>query len=318
MNNENENENEIAKNYPDDLIDIKEIINTVWHDKWIVIFSTIIFLIIATVYSYSLQNIYQSKALLSPVGEQNAMNEAVRGYSGLASLAGINIPSSSNSANSTKALKKINSLSFFKNNIFPNIFLPDLMAIKSWDKRTNSNVYDNNIFDISSGNWVRDFKYPQTQIPSVQEAYKIFLKDHIKIIESNDTGFVTISIAHKSPFIAKAWTDLVVNEINNFYRVKDKSEAIAATEYLNKQISQTSLTEVKQVIASLLQQKTQQLTLIEVSDSYVFEYIDSPVVMEEKHEPNRIILILLISIAGSFLGIVIIFIRRYQLVSSNI
>ena len=75
---------------------------------------------------------------------------------------------------------------------------------------------DNNIFDISSGNWVRDFKYPQTQIPSVQEAYKIFLKDHIKIIESNDTGFVTISIAHKSPFIAKAWTDLVVNEINNW------------------------------------------------------------------------------------------------------
>ena len=55
---------------------------------------------------------------------------------GLASLAGINLPTSSG-GNSAKALQKVGTLSFFKDNILPNIFLPDLMAAKSWDADSN-------------------------------------------------------------------------------------------------------------------------------------------------------------------------------------
>ena len=41
-------------------------------------------------------------------------------------------------------------------------------------------------------------------------------------------------------------------------------------------MSQTSFAQIRQVIAQLLQQKIQQLTLIEVRDFYVFDYIDPP------------------------------------------
>ena len=44
-------------------------------------------------------------------------------------------------------------------------------------------------------------------------------KDFKKILEFNqdfDTGFVTISVKHKSPYIAKEWTNLIVNQINDF------------------------------------------------------------------------------------------------------
>ena len=52
-------------------------------------------------------------------------------------------------------------------------------------------------------------------------------------------------------------------------------------------MAQTSFSEIKLVIAQLLQQKMQQLTLIEASDFYVFEYIDPPAAMENKSEPSR-------------------------------
>ena len=64
------------------------------------------------------------------------------------------------------------------------------------------------------------------------------------------------------------------------------------------QIAKTNLAEVKQVLASLLQQEIQKLTLIQASEFYVYEYIDPPVVMEYKSEPKRA----LICILGLLLG----------------
>ena len=37
----------------------------------------------------------------------------------------------------------------------------------------------------------------------------------MEVVQSQKTGFVTISFKHQSPYIAKEWTELVVNEINN-------------------------------------------------------------------------------------------------------
>ena len=112
-------------------------------------------------------------------------------------------------------------------------------------------------------------------------------RQHLRLSENEDTGFVSISIRHQSPFVAKTWTELVVKELNNYFRTKDKKEAEIAADFLKKQIAQTSFTEIKQVVAELLQGRTQQLTLIEVSNFYVFDYIDPPVVMENKSEPKR-------------------------------
>ena len=84
---------------------------------------------------------------------------------------------------------------------------------------------------------------------------------------------------------------MIVEEINSFYRQKDKEEAEAAIVYLNNQIARTSLSEIKQVTASVLQKEIQKLTLIEARSDYVFEYIYPPSVMEQKSEPSRSILV---------------------------
>jgi len=72
----------------------------------------------------------------------------------------------------------------------------------------------------------------------------------------------------------------------------------------------TALSEVKQVLAQLLQEETKKLSLIEANQYYVFEYIDPPAVMEVKSQPNRPLISILSAIFGGILSILFVFIRH--------
>ena len=283
-----------------DEIDIKSLLKTILASKRLIIASTVSFAIIALIYSLTLTNIYQSTALLSPVGDQSNSSQSLNNLGGLASFAGINI-SSTSGGNSTKAITKITTLSFFEENILPNIFLPDLMAVRTWDEDSNSVIY-NSSYNVQTGKW--------NNIPHPQKSYKAF-KGKLQVSEDYETKFLTISVKHESPHIAKEWTELVVNQINDSFRAKDKREAESAMNFLNTQMALTSYTEIKQVVAQILKQKMQQLTLIEANEFYVFSYLDQPAVARNKIEPSRSSICILGTLLGFMLGVLIVLVRGH-------
>ena len=299
--------------YFDDEIDIKILLNILMQGKKTIILITAFFSILGVIVSLLLPNIYESKAILVPVKQSSSISKSLQSYSGLAGFAGISLPSVGSESNSATAIVKLGSLSFFENNFLPNIFLPNLMALKSWNSKTNTIFYDESIYDYNSNLWVRDFTYPQKQIPSPQEGYKAFINNYYSLTEDKKTGFITLSITHISPNIAKKWAELLVYEVNNFYRQKDQSESIRAINYLNEQITLNSLTEVREVIASLLQEEMQKLALIEAKESYVFEFIDPPAAMEKKIKPQRAIICILSAFFGGILSIFMVLVRHYAL-----
>lgn len=287
----------------DEEINLLELIQVLWKGKITIISLTAFASIFAVVYSLSLPNIYESRALLAPVDSSSSISGTLGSYRGLAGFTGINLPSSGSNANSEKAMQTIKSLSFFEKNILTNIFLPDLMALESWSSDTNIVNYDERIYKKSTNSWVDE--------PSVQQAYKEFENKHLSIREDKNSDFITISIKHQSPFLAKQWAELVINEVNEFYRQKDKEESEKAVSYLNQQISMTGSSEIKQVLAELVQEETKKLTLIDANQFYVFEYLDPPAVMEKKSEPNRANICIMIAFLGGILSILLVFIRHY-------
>lgn len=283
-----------------DEIDLKALFKRILNGKRLIIASTVLFSIIAVIYSLTLSNIYQSTALLSPVGEQSSSSQSLNNIGGLASLAGISI-SSASGLNSTKAITKITTLSFFEENILPNIFLPDLMAVRTWDEENNSVIYDSS-YNVQTGKW--------NEIPHPQKSFKAF-KDRLQVSQDYDTKFLTISFKHESPHIAKEWTELVVNQINDSFRARDKLEAESAMNFLYTQMALTSYTEIKEVVAQVLKQKMQQLALIEANEFYVFSYLDQPAVAKEKIEPSRSSISILGALFGFMLGVLIVLVRGY-------
>ena len=295
--------------YPNDFdgeINLTELFYVIWDGKWIITSLTVFASTVGVIYSLLLPNIYESKTLLAPVSPSSSITGALRNYSGLAGLAGITLPSSVDEGNSIEAIQKISSLSFFENNILPNIFLPDLMAVKSWNSKANTLFYNESIYNVKNGSWIGG----STKIPSAQQSFEVF-KTHFALSEDRISGFVTLSIKHQSPFVAKQWAKLVVDEINNFYRQKDKSESEKAANYLNQQISLTGLSEIKEVLAQLLQEETKKLTLIEANKSYVFDFVDPPAVMEKKSEPKRALISILSFLLGGMISILLVLIRHY-------
>ena len=295
----------------DHAIDLRELFNVLMRGKWIIVNLTAFATIIGFIYSLQLPNIYESKSLLAPVNSSSNISRSLGGYSSFAGLAGINLPSGDNLDNSAKAIRKISSLSFFENHIFVNINLPDLMAVKFWNPKTNELVYDEDIYDINKDIWIKDYSDIKQQMPSAQKSFRVFKNKHLSLIEDKKSGFITLSIKHQSPYVAKQWAELVVNEINSFYRKKDKSESELAVNYLNQQISMTSLSEIQQVLAQLLQEEIKKLTLTEANQFYVFEYINPPAVMEKRIEPNRSLIWILSTLFGGMLSIILVLIRYY-------
>ena len=286
------NTNPKKSSFTEDEIDIKKFLQILWHGKIFIVALTSVFSITAVIYSLILPNVYQSNGLLTPVDESSS-SQAFGNIGGLASLAGIDI-SSGSGGNVAKSLQKARTFSFFKDNILPNIFLPDLMAMKSWDDENNTIIYDETMFNQETQTW--------SNLPSNQKSHKFFL-NITNLKQNNNTGFITVSVKHRSPYIARAWTELIVEQLNDFYRTKDKLEAQLAIDFLHTQMLQTRHTEI--------QQKMQQLTLIEANKFYVFSYLDSPLVMEEKIEPNRKSISILGAVLGGLLGILIILIQHY-------
>ena len=295
----------------DDEIDLRELFYVLLEGKWIIVSLTAFVSIIGVIYSLLLPNIYESKAMLVPVNSSSGISGALGSYSGIAGLAGISLLPGGDENNSAKAIQKISSLSFFENNILANIHLPDLMAAKSWNSKKNTLAFDESIYDTDNNTWIRDFSYPQQQIPSAQESFRVFITEHLSLSEDKKSGFITLSIKHQSPFVAKQWAELVVSEVNAFYRQKDKLESEKAVSYLNQQISMTGLSEIKQVLAQLLQEETKKLTLVEANQFYVFDYIDPPAIMEKKSAPKRAVICIIIAIIGGMLSIFLVLIRHY-------
>lgn len=293
----------------DDLLDLREFFQALISSKWIIISCIAFFGIIGVIYSLLLPNVYESRALLAPTST-SSQSSLIQNYGSLANLAGIDINEESDS-NSIQALEKLKTLSFFHDSFLPNIYLPDLVAYKSWNSSTNSSEYNEKIYDKSNDSWKIGNGSSGDLSPSVQRSFDIFITNHLSIDVDRKTNFVTIKIKHQSPYVANKWTEIAINQINSFYREKDRNEAEKASEYLNGLLAKTNLAEIKQVIAKLLQQETQKLTLIQANDFYVFEYIDPPAVMEKKSYPNRIIIWLLGIIMGGCIGVIIAITKHY-------
>ena len=293
-----------------DEIDLYELFIIAWNKKFFIVSLTSIFAIISVIYSLSLPNVYTSTSLLAPSNQEDTFTSRLGGMSGLASLAGVNL-SQSNATTSEEAIGRVKSFNFFSNYILPNIKLENLLAVKEWVPESNTIIYDQGVFDSKTNKWLdNDFNINNTQ-PSNQQAYRRYT-DIFSINVDEENGFVSFSIEHQSPEIAKKWLDLIIYNINESMREIDKRDAQNAINFLNESTNTTSIQSIREVISALLESKMQTLMLASTNKDYVFKVLDSPIVPELKSGPYRSIICLIGTLIGGFISLLIVFIQHYR------
>ncbi len=284
----------------DENIDLKEAFQILVKNKFFLLKVTSSLVLVSLVLAIFLPNVYKSTALLAPVQEDVGGMPNLSQYSGLANLAGISLPDEI-SDKSLEAIERIKSYEFFSTYFLGNISIENLMAVKRWDLKSNSLIYKTSDFDPNTNKWIRDVEPPKTVIPSAQEAYEEYL-DILSISQDTETGFVSISIEHFSPHVAKEWLDKIIFYIDESMRLEDKQKATRSIDFLNNRMLDTNYAEIKEALSELLQSQTQILMLTEINDDYIFKAIDSPISPEEESRPNRILIILIGAFFGLFLS----------------
>ena len=305
---------QLNNNY-DDEIDLRELFHVLWDKIFYIGAITSIFSLISIIYALMLPNIYQSQAVMMPMEANQGMSGMLGQYSGMASLAGISLPSESGSK-AQEAIARIESFEFFSNSFLPHIKLENLMAVKKWNQASNTLTYDASAFNSESGQWVRKVKPPTSTIPSSQKAYKQY-QAIMSVSEDKKTSFVTLSVEHKSPVIAQQWVEIMMDQIDQVMRDQDRQTALQSIAYLNSLAPTVNYEEISKALASLQQEQMKRLMMVEANENYIFKVLDSPIVPEMKVKPKRSLIVILGTMLGMMLSVLGVLVLHYTRTSSE-
>ncbi len=295
--------------YPDDEIDLRELLGTLWRGKWIILFTTLVFAVAGAAYALSKPNIYQASVLLAPAQSEGGSGGISGQLGGLASLAGINL--GGGGSNKTVMAKEVlQSRAFLTDFIHRYSLSVPLMAVKGWNTENQNWQIDREIYNPETNTWLED-EEGKSQKPTDWDMINKFKQEHLSVSENAETGMVTLKINSQSPTVAKEWAEKLVLDINEHMRQEDVREAEARIAYLEGKLSETPIAGMQQVFYQLIESETRTVMLANAQDEYVFKTVDPAVVPQEKSEPKRALIAILGTLLGGMIGIFIVFILAF-------
>ena len=286
----------VNNDYYEGKVSFFDLVEICLKSKLLILSVTSLFGIFSIFFTLSLDDIYTSSSTLEV--KQKNQSESTSGMTALSSLTGISLNGLDNK--STYIFQILKSRDFTKHIIGFDDVLKNIFAVKAYDKKSDTILYDNSIYDNKNSKWVRKPKKNQKIVPSYLEAH-IELHKNILSFKEIETGFIEISIEHQSPIFADKLLKLIITELNNIIRQKDITESQASLNYLYSELKTTNQIEIKQTINELIKPKLEMLMLADIDEYYSVEPIDGPFTPEERSSPNRALLCILITLLGFIL-----------------
>lgn len=286
-----------------DYIDYLELSKILWKGKIVIILITFLSILFSIMYSLNQNDIYKSSALVSIQSANVSGGSSLSQYSGLASMAGIKLPSSSSSSDKTFfIIETISSRVFFSNLIKKYNLLPDLMATQSFNKESNESTYSDS-FNTKTNEWV-------ISTPSFTKSHQVFLSI-LNVRQDPKNKFITIEIDHESPIFAHNLLSIIIKEINLIIRDQDLRDSELSIEYLKLKVSETKLKEVKDSFNSLIGAELEKKMLADIKEDYALKIIDPPLIPEFKFKPQRSKIVIFSTIFGFFFSVLLILFRHF-------
>ncbi len=291
-------EKEIKKSPYDEDFDMYVFLKVIWEGRRLILIISLIFALFSAIISLQINNYYSSHALLIPEKEESSMSSSI---GGIASLAGINL--GDGTANKTKeAIAVLNSRKFITDFIQKHNLNMPLLAAKEWDPISQELLFDESILGQDQS-WERDVK--------LYEAYRKFVRDHYSISEDIlDSGLITIRVQFISPNLSKEWVELLVTEINTYFKEKDIREANKSLDFLRAEVAKPLNIDLKEVLYDLIQEQTSIMVLANGKEEYMFRTVDPAYISDLKAGPMRSIYVILAFLSGMMLTIFSLFLAH--------
>ncbi len=283
-----------------------------WLKKSLIILSVITFGIFGGVFSLFLPDVYKSEVVLSPTSSNSGDLSSLSQYAGIAAMAGFSLPMSSNQDKTSEGLETIRSFSFFKDYIAENDLFFKLMAPKGWDSINDELLIDKGMFDTKNNKWVNTEKFSVNGKPSLQVAHEKFLES-LEIKEDKRTNFISISFTHYSPNIAKEFLEFLISDINEKARREDIFTAEQTIKVLEEEFNKVQYLGVKTGISALIKRNIETISIAKSTQQYLMKELSPAYAPEEKHRPQRLLIVFLFSLIGFIVVSIFVLYKEYFL-----
>jgi uncharacterized protein involved in exopolysaccharide biosynthesis len=262
--------------------DVSSIFRSFIDNKVFIILFSAFFSLISIFYSLTLDDIYTSTTKLK-FSDNLSTATSQSGISLLETIA-----PSINKQDDKFVLERIKSKDFFSIFYKDDAFLKNLMAYDQYDKESNNNYYLSDVYNIEDKEnpWINGK-------PSLSISHETFIGSNLRIEKKRESGLITLTISHRSPYIAKEWSDKLLVEINSYISAIDRKKANDAYSFLSEQLNKKPVAQMARTISLMIEKELNTLMLTEILEGYVFEIIDNPLVAERKSYPSRFLIVFL-------------------------
>jgi uncharacterized protein involved in exopolysaccharide biosynthesis len=268
-------------------------IASVWKGRWWVLAFVVGFGLLATAYALLAREWYTAEAVLMPAGTKNTQAGGLTGQlENIGALAGL-------AAGALGSPRTAEPIGVLKSRDFARQFIEEqgLLHVLLADK-----------WDASKGRWKESD--PRRQ-PDMRDAIQYFDKNVMQVNEDKKTGLITVAIQWKDPALAASWTNTIVNRLNDQMRSRVLTEGEANVAYLEKELAETNVVEMKLALSRILETELQKVMVARGDKQYAFRVVDHADVPKWRSSPKRKVIVAVGILAGGLAGLVAVFVREY-------
>jgi hypothetical protein len=293
-----------------DEIDLKDLFFILWCGKVYLILVMILSVVLASFYLQSAVRKYTVEYNLKPVGETKN-SSGFSGLGGFASLAGIQLPSSSSSdLNIFKRLinsVEVSEIIFEDKKIIKDVF------ISEWDEtinnysrpaKTKNQTFVSSIKKLLTGNKQMDYMPPNPRRLS------IFITNNIQISEDNETGFLKFTSETSKPELMLSIIIEATKASDKIMRQRYVDFSTEPLAFYKDKLRTARSREHREALAELIAKEEQKLMFASQGKYFIAEpYINPSISLYPTAPKPKFILAISIAL-GLFLGAVLILIRH--------
>jgi uncharacterized protein involved in exopolysaccharide biosynthesis len=266
------------------------VLTAAWRSRWLMLAFVAVFAALAGTAAFVMTPKYRAQVVVIPVkadDARTALSGMVGQLGGLASLTGLALPSG---GNKDEYLQYLQSEDFTRRFIREQNLLPVLFADK---------------WDASRGQWVVD---DPDDVPTMADGARLFDRSIRSVQEERRTGIVTLTMVWRDREQAANWANLMVQAVNRDLRQRAIDEAQASIDFLNAELTKTSVVELRQALYRLLENQIKTVMFAKVRDQYAFKVIDPAVApdADDVVRPRKRAMILLGAVFGGVAGLLVV------------
>jgi hypothetical protein len=294
----------------EDEIDLKDLLFPLWRGKIYIILVSMVSVFLASFYLQSAERKYTIVYNLKPVGEsENSL--PLGGLGGLASIAGVQLPSSS--SNDLKIFKELITSAEVSEVIFENKKMIKDIFVSEWNvslnnysrpQKSKAQTLVSEFKKLLTGN--KDFNY----VPPNPRRLATFINANVQIKEETETGFLKFTSETTKPELILSLIIEATKASDKIMRQRYVDFSTEPLAFYKEKIRTARSREHREALAELISKEEQKLMFASRGKYFIAEPYINPTISLYPTAPKPKLVLVLSLVLGLFLGSALVLMRH--------